>query len=198
MKIKEKIQINETQLKILALFTNGYEKEHYVREVGILLHISPRTAQLNLEQLERAGVLESAGRGKIKAYFLRKNEMAREYIKLAEMFKAIRFLEKHELIREIIGQITPHIEGMGVVFGSYAKGTHKEDSDLDVFIVGTYNRKEIEAISDRYGLDVSVKNYSLAIFKRDIQKDLLIKEVIKNHVIFQGVEQFVHIATSHG
>ncbi|MDP4039143.1 MAG: nucleotidyltransferase domain-containing protein [Candidatus Pacearchaeota archaeon] len=38
---------------------------------------------------------------------------------------------------------------MGIIFGSYVKGLEKEGSDLDIFIVGSYNNDEIKRVSKR-------------------------------------------------
>mgnify|MGYP001569521704 CR=1 FL=1 len=66
--------ISETQLKIISLFTKGFDREYYIREVTQLLSISPRTAQLNLEDLEKNGLLEATTKGKIKLYKIKKNQ----------------------------------------------------------------------------------------------------------------------------
>jgi len=187
------IELSENQLRILELFTRGFDKEYYVREVSSLLKISPRTAQLNLETLEKLGVLESVTKGKIKNYKLRTNYIAKEYVKLTEVFKNIRFLERNELIREVINKISLYIDGIGLVFGSYAKGTQKEDSDLDIFIIGSYDMKEIEKISDLYNIRISIKNYTKGLFKKEMAKDYLIKEILNNHIIFKDVEDFINI-----
>ena len=187
------IELSENQLRILELFTRGFDKEYYVREVSSLLKISPRTAQLNLETLEKLGVLESVTKGKIKNYKLRTNYIAKEYVKLTEVFKNIRFLERNELIREVINKISLYIDGIGLVFGSYAKGTQKEDSDLDIFIIGSYDMKEIEKISDLYNIRISIKNYTKGLFKKEMAKDYLIKEILNNHIIFKDVEDFTNI-----
>ncbi len=198
MKLNKKLELSENQFRILDLFTRGVGKEYYVREMGKLLSVSPRTSQLNLEELERAGVLEAATRGKIKLYRLRNNEIAKEYIKLVEVFKKIRFLEKHELIREIVSKIDSHIDGIGIIFGSYAKGIEKKNSDLDIFIAGSYKRKEFEKISKLFGVTISVKNYSLNVFEREFGKDILIKEMLNNRVVFHGIEKFAELLMKHG
>ncbi len=196
--MKDNILLKETQLKILALFTKGFDKEHHVREVSRLLRIGPRTAQLNLESLEKLAILESKTRGKIKSYKLRNNELSREYLKLTEIFKNIKFLEKNDIIREIITKSNPHIEGIGLVFGSYAKGIQKKNSDLDIFVAGKHKKGEIEKVSDIYNVRVSVKNYPLEIFKEEIKTDILIKEILDSHVIFKGAEQFIEAVMKDG
>lgn len=190
---KKTLELSENQFRILDLFTKGFDKSYYVRQVGVLLDIGPRTAQLNLEALEQRGVLESEIKGKIKTYILRKNAITKEYLKFAEIFKSIRFLEKDETIREIIGKLSYFIDGIGIVFGSYAKGSQKPDSDIDIFVIGSYNQEEVEKLSKLYSIAIGVKNYPLTLFKKEVTKDFLIKEMLNNHIVFQGVEEFVKL-----
>ena len=62
----KKIRITENTMQILSLFINDFAREYYIREVEKLLEISPRTAQLILEDLEDKGVIESKTKGKLK------------------------------------------------------------------------------------------------------------------------------------
>ncbi len=186
--------LTEIHLKVLGLFTNGFDKSYYVREVSKILFIGPRTAQLALEGLEKKGVLESTLRGKIKIYELRENGYVNDYLLLAETFKKIVFLNSHKIIAEIISKISPYINGIGIIFGSYAKGFERKDSDLDIFIIGSYNAEEIDNISDIYKIKISLKNYPLNSFKKYINEDILIKEVLNNHIVFKNAEQLIQIA----
>ena len=49
------------EIEILELYTRGFNKEYYVREIAKLLKISPRTAQLTLENMEKKTILNSSG-----------------------------------------------------------------------------------------------------------------------------------------
>lgn len=83
------------------------------------------------------------------------------------------------------------MQGIVIIFGSYAKGIQKEDSDLDLFIVGTYDEKKIKEASHKYGLDINIKSYPLHIFEKEIRDDSLLKEVIENHILIKDAEGFV-------
>src|SRR3989338_11605598 len=159
-----KINITENGLQILCLFTNGFNREYYVREVEKLLKISPRTAQLILEDLEDKGIIESKTKGKIKTFKLNSSKFTQRYLAFVEQYKAIAFLEKKLLIKEIIEKITPHIKGIGIIFGSYVKGLEKGDSDLDIFVAGSYNNDEIKRVSKNLGIEISIKCYPLKNF----------------------------------
>jgi len=187
----KKLGITENTLQVLSLFTNDFSREYYIREVGKLLKISPRTAQLILEGLEDKGVIESKTKGKIKTYKIKLSEFTKKYLVFVEQYKAISFLENNLILKEIIEKITPNMKGIGIVFGSYARGTQNKESDLDIFVAGDYNREEIKKVSRNLGVDISVKCYPTKTFEKNINRDILLKEILKNHVVFVKVEQFI-------
>ena len=194
----KKIKFTENTLQVLSLFTNDFNREYYVREVKKLLKISPRTAQLILEDLEDKGIIESKTKGKIKTFKLNSSEFTQRYLAFVEQYKAIAFLEKKLLIKEIIEKIIPHIKGIGIIFGSYVKGLEKEGSDLDIFITGSYNNDEIKRVSKNLGIEISIKCYPLKTFEKNRTKDILLKEVLKNHIVFLNVEQFIRVVFKNG
>ncbi len=187
------IKLSENHLKILSLFTRGFNREYYIREVHKLTGVSPRTAQIVLEDLKSKGVIESEIKGKIKVYHIRKSETARDYLILTEQYKKIVFLSSYRVIREIIEKILPYIHGIALIFGSYAKYKAKEDSDLDMLIVGSCDYDKIEKIAKLYGIEVQIKSYPFEIFKKNISLDYLIKEALKDHIVITGVEKFIRV-----
>ena len=71
---------------------------------------------------------------------------------------------------------------MIVLFRSYAKGHPKKDSDIDIYLETTNNKikPKIQELNSKINIKVG---------KFDINS-LLVKEIIKNHVIIRGVEDF--------
>jgi len=194
----DKLNMTENTLQVLSLFTNDFESEYYIREVERLVHVSPRTAQLTLENLEEKGIIKSKTRGKIKTFKLNPNKFTKRYLVFIEQYKAIMFLNKRLIIKEIIEKISPHIKGIGIIFGSYVKEIEKEDSDLDIFIAGDYNKDEIRNISRTLGVEISVKCYPLKTFETNLAKDILLKEILKNHIVFLNTEQFIEAVFKDG
>lgn len=194
----KKIKFTENTLQVLSLFTNDFSSEYYVREVEKLLKISPRTSQLILEDLEDKGIVESKTKGKIKLFKLNPIDFTKKYLIFVEQYKTIAFLEKKLLIKEIIEKITPHIKGVGIIFGSYVKELEQENSDLDIFVAGSYNNDEIKKVSRNFGMDISIKCYPIKIFENNLTKDIILKEVLKNHVVFLNVEQFIQGVFKNG
>ena len=187
----DKLNITENTLRVLALFTKGFNKSYYIREIEKLLHISPRTAQLILDDLEYKNVLESSIRGKIKLFKLKNNFDSRNYLILTEKYKNMCFYQNNILLKEILEKLSYLIKGAGLVFGSYASLTQKKGSDLDIFVIGKYNKKKVENLSKIYAIDINIKHCSLSIFEKNAFKDPLLVEVLKNHVVFVGAELFI-------
>ena len=194
----EKVKLTENTLQVLALFTNDFSRKYYVREVNKLLKISPRTSQLILEDLENKGILESKIRGKIKVFKLNPSEFTKKYLVFVEQYKAIAFLKKKLLVKEVIEKITPNIRGIGIIFGSYVKGLERKGSDLDIFVAGDYNQDGVKKVSKSLGIEISVKCYPFKTFKKNLGKDVLLKEVLKNHVVFANIEQFIQEVFKNG
>ena len=194
--IKKVNKLGEVHLKILSLYTKGYNKNYYIREIQKMLQISTRTALLTLEDLEKRAILTSTHRGKIKTYQIKPNILTKEYFVLAETYKKINFLQQHLTIKTIIENIEAHIQGIAFIFGSYAKGIEKKDSDLDLFIVGTCHTEKIKEIAKTYGLTLSIHLYPTKIFEKNLKEDILIKEVIENHIIIKGTEDFLNKVVS--
>ena len=184
-------KINNIQLETLSLFTKGYDKEYYIREAARKLKVSPRTALIALAKLEKRGILESKTKGRIKFYSIRKSGLSGEFMVLTEQYKKIRFLEKNPLIREVLEKTGGFMNGIVIVFGTYAKETQKGDSDLDLFIAGRHDERRIKHFGKKYGIEVNVKSYPMKIFEKGIGGDVLLREIAENHVIIRDAEGFV-------
>ena len=184
-------KVNDTDLKVLSLFTKGYDKEYYIREVEKLLDVSSRTALVTLAKLEKKGILESQTKGKIKTYAIRKSTLSRESLLLTEQYKEIQFLEENHLIKEVLEKADEYMQGIVLIFGSYAKGIQKDDSDLDMFIVGKFDEAKIKDVGKTYGIDIDIKSYPVKIFSKEIHDDVLLKEIVGNHILIKGAEGFV-------
>ena len=159
------------------------KQEYHLRGLANALNQSHTTISRKLTQLENDNVVDYKMQGKNKVFFLKKNISSRSYILQSELHKFNTLLNKYPKLLVILEQVLNKIdEKLIVIFGSYAKFRAKKDSDIDIYIE-TKNRnikKQIENIHSK----ISVK---IGLF--DVKSNL-IKEIIKNHVIVRGVEDF--------
>ncbi len=95
----EKYNINQTTLKILALYRNNYNVSLHVREISRKTNVDVKAVQLQLKRLEGSNILSSTLKGKNKEYRLNlSNLTAKHYMTMAEEFSTIIFLSKSFMI----------------------------------------------------------------------------------------------------
>ena len=157
--------------------------DNHVRGIAKKLGESHSTVLRKLNNLKKENVLDSRTEGKNKIFFLKKNLVSRAYILQAELHKLTKLLRQSPELSVIFEEILKKTdERLIVLFGSYAKGLAKKDSDIDIYIE-TKNRNVKRIIEDIH----SKINVKIGAFDT---KSPLIKEIIKDHVIVRGIEVF--------
>lgn len=171
---------NNIELDIIELLL---KKEKHIRGIAKELNESHSTVLRKLDSLKRENVVDFRMEGKNKIFFLKNNLVAKNYISKAELNKSIKLLKKYPKLSVIFEEILKKTdEKLIVLFGSYAKGIAKKDSDIDIYI--ETKNKNIKRLVEDIHSKIRVKIGPFYV------KSSLIKEIIKNHVIIKGVDEF--------
>jgi len=171
---------NNVELDILELLLKS---DNHVRGIAKKLDESHSTILRKLNNLQKENVIDSRKEGKNKIFYLKKNLISRSYILTTELHKLAKLLRKHPELSVIFEEILQKSdEKLIILFGSYAKGLEKKDSDIDIYIE-TKSRNVKKVIEDIY----SKINVKIGTFDT---KSPLIKEIIKEHIILRGIEVF--------
>jgi len=171
---------NNLELEIILVLLKN--KAH-LREIARTLHESHSTILRKINELTKENVLDYKKEGKNKVFFIKNNLKAKNYVYSAEIHKLNNLLKKHPELSIILEDIKKDFpKGMIILFGSYAKGIPKKDSDIDIYL-------ETKDNSLKNKMKETNSKLSIKIGKFDT-KSLLIKEIIKNHVIIRGMEDF--------
>ena len=187
--------LNNLQLSVIEEFLGDYTGSFTGRYIAKKKSLNQKSVANILNKLEMEGFLRSTTVGRNKGFSLNLDnlESVKNLIVAAEHLRTAGFLRKNTLINEIIRKVKPAFDGIVIIFGSYAKGVQKKGSDLDIFIAGIYDRDKVHEVSGLYNLQISVKNYPQGIFKRALKnRDILLNEVLKNHIIISGIEEFIN------
>src|SRR3989344_1516530 len=175
-----------TQIKINYLYEVLLlllKREMHGRELAKELKTSLTRIQSTLTELRNTNIVDYKIAGKNHRYFIKNNLISKSFILNAENYKLAKLVGKYESLGPIFQDIIEKSKcNLIILFGSYAKGTPQESSDIDIYIEST-NLKIKEAVQQIYGL-LSVK---IGKFNTD---NLLIKEIIKNHIIIKGAEEY--------
>ena len=166
--------------EIVLLLIKG---ERHLRDISIALDASHSTVMRRLNMLASENALDYRTEGKNKVFSIKKNLEGRNYVYNAERYKLSKVIKKYPALAVIIEDALKKTDArLIILFGSYAKFSAKEDSDIDVYIE-TNGKKAKEAVESVNSM-IRVKTGDFNL------ESLLIKEIVKNHVIIRGVEDF--------
>ena len=167
----------------LEIVNNLIGKNWHVRGLAKHLGVNHMLLFRKFKELYNKNVIDYKQEGKNKNYFLKKTLEAKSYVFMGENYKLIKLLEKYPNLRNAIEKIQKNNKvKLAVIFGSYAKGLAKKDSDIDIYIEAKDQRlkREIELINSK--INIQIGKYD--------KDNLLIKEIERNHVILKGAEEF--------
>lgn len=186
------------KLKILSLYLSNYFGQYHTREMAQLLKKSHVTLLPHLNALGKEKILIAKIVGKNKVYSLNLDHiLTKNFIIISELVESVLFQEQIFLIKKLNTEISKfNLLGTLILFGSYAKKTFKEDSDIDLFYLGDLKETEItriKAIGKTYGKTINLKTATIKDFENGLRKkDALIIEILKYHVILQNSDQFIN------
>jgi len=167
----------------LDIVTLLLRSDSHVRGIAKKLNESHSTILRKLNNLGKENVVDFRREGKNKIFFFKQNLISQSYILQAELHNLTKLLRKHPELSIIFEEIIKKTdEKLIILFGSYAKGLAKKDSDIDIYIETKSRniKKLVEEIHSK--INVKIGTFDL--------KSPLIKEIIKNHIIIKGIEVF--------
>ena len=176
--------------EVLKQFLGNYVSEIYGRMLVGKVPLSQKAIALALAELEEKGVLRSRSQGMIKYYRLNlEHSEIKDVINMLEIERKMEFLALH---RKLAHMFREDARVVGV-FGSYAKNSQKEGSDVDVCIVGNKKKGDYDKKGKLLDIDVSIKYFAPREWETLLsQKNNLVKEIVSHHVMIFGVESFVN------
>src|SRR3989344_735633 len=123
---------NNLDLEIILVLLKN--KTH-LREIARTLNESHSTILRKINELLKENVLDYKKEGKNKIFFIKNNLKSKNYIYSAEIHKLNSLLKKHPELSIILEDIKKDFsKGMIILFGSYAKGVPKKESDIDIYL----------------------------------------------------------------
>ena len=175
---------SKTRQTLLKAFFEAPEIEHYTRQLASKYHMSVGTLHRELQKLSASGILKSRKIGNIKLFSLNKQNPIYEEIK--------NIISKTEGVIKFIKDAISGIKGIKVVFiyGSFAKGDERQDSDVDIFLIGdSIDDKElvikISSLEKKLFKEVNYTCYTENEYKKEKKKkNSFVLEVMKGKKIF--------------
>ena len=195
--------INNIKLEIIGLFRNNYLNQFHIREMAKLIGKSHVSLLPHLKKFEKDKILLFKQVGKSKVYSINfNNNQVREFLSLGEKKKTLEFLNKEFFIKKVYDEfINNNLNGCLILFGSYASGNTTNESDIDLLYIGKMKeseKKKIKEFGKTYRKEIHLVVMPLKQFNEQLSKHgLLIKEIIKNHIILYNHDIFINLVWNY-
>ncbi|MBI3322731.1 MAG: nucleotidyltransferase domain-containing protein [Candidatus Omnitrophica bacterium] len=162
--------LSENQALLLRLFLTNPGKSFYMQEVGRILEKKPGVFQRTLNALAEEGWLKSEYRA--HARFFQANTQHPLYPELKRI--VAKTVGAEGALKALLEKL-PEIK-LALLYGSFAKGAERRDSDVDLLIVGKPAAEEklisrLAPIEKKLQREINYKFYSEREFRRKRAKD---------------------------
>lgn len=199
MPTKERTKLTEGEAILLrSMFPKGMELT--IKEI---MKQTPYTSyernNTYLKSLARKGIIKEGKVGKTFVYSIIPSAWAsKRAFSVYALERTETFAKKHAVIAQALQELSNEAVNVLIVFGSYAKGTERRDSDIDVLIVSEEKGKidvVLTSLRRRYGLHIHpvvIPKIEFAKIKNENKE--LWNSLMMHGILFKGYELFYHHA----
>ncbi len=178
----QKLFSSRVRVEILSTFFMNPERELYLREVARLTGEDYKNVSMELRNLEEIGLMSSRNEGNLKYFRLNKEFVI--YEELKSIF--IKTRGAVGILREAVS--TKRDIDYAFIYGSFATGEERAESDIDVMVIGGISLEEVLALirgpEEKLSREINVSLYGLQeIRKRVKDRDPFIMGVLEGSTI---------------
>ena len=178
-------RITKSKLRedLLALYFTNPNKKYYLRELERILNFSVGNIRRELIKLESTGLFLSENKGNLLYYYLNQS------YPLFKELKSIIF--KTSGVPRMLHNVLEKFDDIdrAFIYGSFAKGEEREDSDIDLLIIGEVNEdkliEEIGKLERKLQREINYAIYEKEDFKKKKEEgNSFIVDISKEKKIF--------------
>ena len=173
----QKLFSSRVRVEILSVFLMNPGRELYLREVARLTGEDYKNVSMELRNLREIGLVSSRNEGNLKYFSLNKAFV------IYEELKSIFMKTKGAvgILREAVS--TKRDIDYAFIYGSFATGEERAESDIDLMVIGRISLEEVLALirgpEEKLSREINVSLYDLQeIRKRVKDHDPFIMEVL--------------------
>ncbi|MDI6736944.1 MAG: nucleotidyltransferase domain-containing protein [Nanoarchaeota archaeon] len=188
--------LTKTDIAVLGLFASKILERFTIREAARLLKKGLKIVHTSIKKLAKEGFLIREKPNGLKLNYKKHlSELA-----YAESARKEAFFKKHRLIQIYAEKAIETSRTkllILLIFGSYAAGKNKANSDIDLLvIIPEYDESVEQQITS--SLSFSPKKFHAVIISEESFREMLkkrdemnvVNETLNNHIILYGAEQY--------
>jgi predicted nucleotidyltransferase/predicted transcriptional regulator len=193
--------LTQTEMKILEFFTMNIEKQFTIREIARQIKTSYPITHECIQKLANKNLImiEKQGKSKLCSFNYKR---ANQDVFYTEQIEAGNLLQKNKNLNVLVNDIKlkiGHSFYILLLFGSFAKGTQNKQSDIDLLMIIPESENiekfesKIHSIISIYPLEIHLtiineKSFIEMLAGKDVTN--VAKEVLNNHIILYGIENY--------
>lgn len=160
--------------RLFPFFKDNYERIH-VRKYSRITGVSPPTASKILKKLNKEGILNREEERNIIYYYANKD--SKVFIDLLRIYWRLEF-KKKGLIKYLEEEL---INPLVILFGSFSKAEINKDSDIDLAIFTSSNKKlNFETFEKKLGRNFQVFTFNS---RSDVKNKELLNNLLNGYII---------------
>ncbi len=178
-------------LKIINYLGKNKDKAFTMNALSKILKIPYATFYRTIQEMTELVNIVSVGSSKTLMINLN-NPVITSYLSISSDEEKKEFLKKHPIINKIALELDT--DDIVILFGSYAKGNAKEDSDIDLFIINKNGEKS--SSFSKYELLFKKKINPIFVTHKEFIKMLednnenVGTQILKGHIILNNPKNF--------
>ena len=168
--------------ELLVLYFTNPNRKYYLRELERMLNFSVGNIRRELIKLSKIGLFLSENKGNLVYYYLNQS------YPLFKELKSIIF--KTSGASKMLQNILEKFKGISqaFIYGSFAKGEEREDSDIDLLIIGKVDEdkliEEIDKLERKLQREINYAIYEKEDFnKKKKEGNSFILDILKEKKI---------------
>jgi len=191
MQLLESILGKKNNIKIIRNLIMHKEWQYNITELSRDININKGVLSRLIEELETENIIEVSRKGKIKLFSINKGNPFIKDIIIPLFEKENNFYQY--ILKDFINKLKDKTESI-ILYGSFARGTAKLSSDVDVLVIVNKKndelKKEIEIFKENFlknNMLLRVDTISILELKNLYKKqEPFIRSVVKNHKVLSG------------
>lgn len=170
--------------KMILLFLYNQTKEFYLSEIAATVETSAGTAKRELDKLLHADLIHFKKKAGLNIYTLNSG-----YPLLSEVESIVKKTIGVEVeLKKELGKIKNI--SFAFLFGSYAKGGFRSDSDIDLFVIGNIDEdqlfKAVHSVERTVGREISYHIADKNEFLKAVKTKAFHKDILKKYILLIG------------
>ena len=193
--------LKKVELRILELLFEDITSGRSMLEISKKLNLSYSLTHATIKNLLKNEIVSFEKKGNACIIKINFKEIQKDHI-YAELNRRDDILEKYYKVKSVFEKLKKlrQIHFVCILFGSYAKGKPKKDSDIDLLVIipeeYEYGKFElnIKTIMTAYNIDINITpEKGLFEMWNTLKKFNVGNEILKGHIVLTGTESFLEL-----